>query len=1100
MKKLLTLLALGLGITFVAKSQQLYINEFMASNQQTIADATGAHEDWFEIYNPNSFSVNIGGYYITDNLSNPTKYQFPTGSPLTVVPANGFLLIWASGATSRGANHISFSLSADGEQIGLYRLASSVLEVVDSLSFGRQRTDISLGRQPNGSSAWRYFQASTSNTSPGASNNGKTGYADALTTPVFSQTGGFYSTGFNLGISTTDPSATIYYTLDGSDPDPSNPNSVTFAYKNSYREQPSQPNGPFLTGSYRTYPYSTTIAITDRTSSPNTVSTKASSWNFTPSYFPTTSIFKGTVVRAMAYKANAIPSDIVTQTYFVTPSLPRYSIPVVSITLNEKHLFDYNTGIYTAGVTFDNWRTANPTTTASYCTTGNFSNEGDASERPGNVEFFLNNASVINQRIGLRIHGGCSRFVPRKSLRLYGSGDFEYPFFDNRPASLFYNRLILRNGGNDWDYTTLVDAFGQRMVRHLPFDTQSNRPSALFLNGEYWGVHNLYERYDKYYVNRNYAVATDSVDMVEISLGYEANEGDLVSYNALKTYFTQTSPVNYTYVRTQMDVENFADYQIAEIFVANTDWPANNVSLWRKRTSQYKPTAPYGHDGRWRWMLRDLDFGLTGQNYAQQNTLDNATMTTSQYAEFTLFFRRLLDIPAFKTYFINRYADLLNTTFHPTRTVALLDSIQQQYQPYMPEHFNRWITGTNFTSWLSNMGNINNFLQLRPDSARKHLRLKFGLTATRSLTINVSNTAQGYVKVNTIDILPTTVGVPASPYPWTGVYFQGNPITLVAKAKAGFIFQYWKEGNTIVSTDTAYSFNPTANRNLVAIFELDNSFDSTPASYTLLSCDYRFTNWPSTSPAGTHPANMLFVSMNQEDPLLTATISNTVTGAYAYTSRTRINGLGTNGISFINTGNNNTNPGYVASTLGGALLALRTTGLNQAYVQWTGGTITANPKQYNIRLRYRIGDSGPFTDLLDASNNPVEYVRNATAGHSQVIGPVALPASLLNQPYVQLFWQYYWTGIGTNARDELRLDDIIITRGSCESLASGPWNVTGTWSCGRVPTSCDAVKINPGHVVTISIPNAIAKRVEFDSNAKLLYATTTAALSIQPDN
>ncbi|WP_170069397.1 CotH kinase family protein [Spirosoma pollinicola] len=1092
MKKNLLCFFLLAGFYRVGYSQQLYINELMASNSQSISDATGAHEDWFEIYNPNSVSVNIGGYYITDNLSNPTKYQIPTGSSQTIIPANGYLIMWASGEVTRGPLHVSWKLGAEGEQIGLYR--ADGVTVVDSTTFGAQRTDVSRGRQPDGNANWLYFQGA--NTSPGASNNGKTGYPQFLTAPTFSQPGGFYTSNFNLSIGSTDPSVTIYYTMDGSDPNPTNTNAVTFPYKNSYPEQPGQAFGPTLTGSYKTFAYSAPLPISDRTSSPNSVSLKSSTNNFSSTgyqpYFPPNPVFKGTVVRAVAYKANALASDVVTQTYFITPSTTRYSIPVVSISLNEKHLFDYNTGIYTAGAVFDNFRTANPSTLVDGCTVGNYTMEGDDWERPANVEFFLNNSSIINQPIGLRIHGGCSRLFPRKSVRLYGDSDFQYPFFSNRPASVFYNRLLLRSGGNDWAYTMLIDSYMQTMVRHLNVETQSTRPSAVFMNGEYWGVHNLDERYDKYYINRNFGVDPDSVDMVDIRSGFSADEGDLVSYNALVTYFNQNNPVDYAYAKTKIDVENLADYEISEIFAANTDWPHNNQLNWRKRTSQYLPNAPRGQDGRWRWMLKDMDFGLSLVGTYTQPTLNNATEDN----QYTLFFRRLLDIPEFRSYFINRSADLLNTTFLPTRTVDLLNTFQQNYQPYMQEHFARWPSGNNYDGWLANITNIKNFVQQRSPYVRDQFRNKFSLTANRSLTVNVSNTAQGYVKVNTIDILPTTVGVSSTPYPWTGIYFQGNAIRVVAKAKAGYKFQSWKEGNTVVSTDTAYSFNPTADRSLQAVFDLDQSYNSNPLSFTLLNCEYNFSNWSATAPAATYPANMQFVVMNQTDPTLSATIADTVTGAYNLTSSTRINGLGADGISFINTGGGNT--GYAASALGGALLAIRTTGLTQAAVQWRGGTVTPNSRQYRIRLRYRIGDSGVFQDLLDGSNNPVEYVRNATAGHSQLIGPVSLPATLLDKPYVQLLWQYYWTGVGASgSRDQLRLDDIVVSRGKCESLASGNWSTTATWTCGRIPTVCDDVVINNGHVINLTIGNAQAKSVQFGTNARLQYDNTTAKLLIQ---
>ncbi|WP_338873898.1 CotH kinase family protein [Spirosoma sp. SC4-14] len=1093
MNVLLTALLLVLSSSLTI-AQQLYVNELMASNSHTLADNSGSFEDWIEIYNPNNFSVDIAGYYITDNLSNHTKSQFPTGSSQTIIPANGFLIVWASEEPSRGPLHATIKLSADGEAVGLYRTDGST---VDEVTFGPQRADVSWGRQPNGTANWFFFGGS--NVSPGSSNNDKTGYSTVLAEPVFSQIGGFYSSGFTLNLSTTDPTATIYYTLDGSDPDPANLTDQTYQYKNYYAQQPGQSLGDLETGHYQTYAYSGSIAINDRTSAPNKESVKASSFFNPPSYFPISPVFKGTVVRAIAYKAGALSSNVVTQTYFIAPTSPaRYTVPVVSIATNEKSFFEYFTGIYTPGKAFDDWRSGNPNASADFCTPGNYTYEGDSWERRANVEFFLNNNSIINQPVGLRINGGCTVSVPRKSVRLYGDSDFDYPFFSNRPSNQFYNRLLLRNGGNDWDYSLIIDAYMQTIVRHLKFDTQSNRASVVFVNGEYWGIHSLYERYDKYYLNRNYNVSPDSVDIVSLSFGIDANEGDLTAYNAMLSYFTNTSPVSYSYVATKMDVENFTDYQISEIYSANDDWPNNNQQLWRKRTSQYLPRAPYGQDGRFRWMMKDVDHGLSyiyRENY-NHNTLALATDNTLN-ATFPL--RRLLELPDYKAYFINRYADLLNTTFNQTRTVAMLNAVEQEYQPYITEHFDRWRTSKNLTTWTTNVNYIRTFVQQRPSYAREHIRSKFGLSNDRNVTVSVSDTSRGYVKVNTIDILPTTAGVPASPYPWTGLYFQGNTIRIVAKAKAGYRFVAWQENGTTLTTDTAYSYNPTTDRSFTAVFDFDESFGGNPSAYNLATCAYRFDAWPATSAAGTYPSNTYLVSMSQDDPPLSATyaVADTVKGTYNYSSSTRINGLGSDGLSFINTGG--ANVGYIATRLGGMVLALRTVGLTEAYVQWRGGTVTPNPRQYAIRLRYRIGSTGPFTDLLDGSNQVVEYVRNASAGHSQVIGPVALPASLLNKPYVQLLWQYYWTGVGSSgARDQLRIDDIEISRGVCQSVASGDWNAASTWSCGRIPSLCDDVLIADDHTVTLLISNANARSLRFGTNARLIYANATASLFIRP--
>ncbi|HRT05597.1 MAG TPA: hypothetical protein P5204_07860, partial [Kiritimatiellia bacterium] len=137
---------------------------------------------------------------------------------------------------------------------------------------------------------------------------------------------------------------------------------------------------------------------------------------------------------------------------------------------------------------------------------------------------------------------------------------------------------------------------------------------------------------------------------------------------------------------------------------------------------------------------------------------------------------------------------------------------------------------------------------------------------------------------------------------------------------------------------------------------------------------------------------------------------------YAATARTRLNGLGTNGVAFINTGR--------GRDLGGAVLALDTRGVSNAPVSWLGGTVLTNVRVYAIRLQYRVGATNAFADVLDSGGQPVEYVRNAANGHEQTLGPVQLPAAALDQAYVQLLWRYYLVSGSSGSRAQLRLDDV----------------------------------------------------------------------------
>ncbi len=208
-----------------------------------------------------------------------------------------------------------------------------------------------------------------------------------------------------------------------------------------------------------------------------------------------------------------------------------------------------------------------------------------------------------------------------------------------------------------------------------------------------------------------------------------------------------------------------------------------------------------------------------------------------------------------------------------------------------------------------------------------------------------------------------------------------------------------------------------------------------PAPHVLASGSYAFGEWDASTPAGVYPPHMIFLQGAANDSTLATELdrayhipaADAVAPAdadfpYAATNRTRINGLGGDGIAFINTGR--------GRDLGGALLALDTTGLEDARVGFTAGTVLPNFRNYAIRLQYRLGIDGPFTDLLDALGQPVEYVRDEVAGHEAVIEPVDLPPALLDQPYVQLMWRYHHLGVTDGSRAQLRLDDILVATGA----------------------------------------------------------------------
>lgn len=143
----------------------LFINELMSSNSSTITDPNGEFDDWIEIYNPNDVDVDLAGWFITDDLANLTKYQFDPEGNDAVVPANGWLIIWADNQSAQGNLHTNFALSASGEAAAL--VGPDGVTVLDQIEFGPLGADISYGRETDGGLPWVQFTSPT----PGASNN-----------------------------------------------------------------------------------------------------------------------------------------------------------------------------------------------------------------------------------------------------------------------------------------------------------------------------------------------------------------------------------------------------------------------------------------------------------------------------------------------------------------------------------------------------------------------------------------------------------------------------------------------------------------------------------------------------------------------------------------------------------------------------------------------------------------------------------------------------------------------------------------------------------------------------------------------------------------
>ncbi|TVR68441.1 MAG: hypothetical protein EA408_13565, partial [Marinilabiliales bacterium] len=700
-----------------------------------------------------------------------------------------------------------------------------------------------------------------------------------LSPPRFSHTSGFYPNPFGLILSTDVPAANIYYTLDGSEPDPDNLSGSTYTYKNTWVARPGQEPGQFLTGLYRTHIYEDFIFIENRRFEDDRITNKASSYHNPPYYFPNAPVVKGTVVRAITHRAGDTPSPVVTHTYFLFDR-NRYDLPVIAISTGEQNLFDYNKGIYTPGKVFDNWREAYPDRNADGGSRGNYHMRGSDWEYPASFTFWDSGSTrpELNQEVGIRIHGGWSRAHPMKSLRIYARSDYgdsrlRYRFFPEQDYDE-YKRLMLRNSGNDYPNTLFRDALIQRVCREMNFDTQAYRPVIVFLNGEYWGIHNIRERYDKHYIKRVYDIDEEDLDLLTGNAWRK--EGDNQHYVQTIEYIEANGlqeEVHYEYIQTRIDTENFIDYQIANIYSANTDWPANNIDFFRKRTDSYQPYTPHGHDGRWRWMAFDMDFGfgIWGKSPAE-NVMEFAAATDGPgwpnppWSTFLL--RSYLENDNFRTEFLNRFADLMNSAFLPDRVTALIDEYQQVLEPEFQEHINRWkepvsIDGGQWNSWYNQVNMMRNFAINRPGHQWGHLMDYFGRD-TVPVILDVSDPDHGYIRINSIDIRPGTPGINDNAYPWRGTYFSGIPLEIEAIAKEGYIFSHWEgksngENPVVMTADEETGvliahFMPAAEKELIHYWHFNDLPDDD--SLLIVVSDYSAGNHGEITYPGDGPGYM----------------------------------------------------------------------------------------------------------------------------------------------------------------------------------------------------------------------------------------------------
>ena len=776
MRKPRIFLLLILAFSLQRSDAAVVFNEFMSNNQGTVTDSDGDYSDWIELYNTSATPVNLLNWGLSDNVDSLFKWRFPNYT----LNAGSFLRIWCSGKNRAVSTpfHTSFSIDSRGETI---YLSDSSGAVQDNLLAIYMPPDRSFGRLPNGSVNQFYLSVAT----PAASNNFATAFQGAVTEPVtFSLAGGFYPSAQTFTLSHPDPTVTIRYTLDGSEP------------------------------TANSTPYTGPITVDSRAADTNFYSTirtcyKVHAWlpDWNP---PLGNVYKCNVVRARAFKSSFLPGPVSTQSYFIDPAMAtRYgSLPVVSLVSDPRNLFNDTVGIYVPGINY-----VPNTFQANYYFDWN---------RQANVEFFMpGGQQVVNSNFRISINGVTSRSSPQKGLDVtattdLGEGKIRYPFFANTPGPARYltsfDKLKLRSWGSDRAFALFRDAYTAQFFHKTTLDYEAYRPCVVFIDGEYWGLHELRERNrNEEYFEDHYLIDKDNpgFDIVDLQDNI-AIEGDTLAWSQLEQFVTTNNmadSANYAYVKTKMDVENFMLNYVSSIYFSRGDWPGQNEAVWRPRTP----------DGKFKWIQWDMDNTTAYYLNPWYDMFQQAILGSRGYGPSPMLVA-LLANTGFRDNWINLFADYMNTNFLPALMQAKVDELRNELSPYMQEYRDRWQCNAN---WQAQTDSMKWWVNLRQQFCRQQILTTFSLPAFRRVSLNVSDTAKGNIRVNTVFLDPSTPRTTTNVFPWAGYYFQGVPVPLTAVPKPGYRFVRWLQSN---DTNATIQLNLVSDTVLTALFDVDTSY------------------------------------------------------------------------------------------------------------------------------------------------------------------------------------------------------------------------------------------------------------------------------------
>jgi len=395
-------------------------------------------------------------------------------------------------------------------------------------------------------------------------------------------------------------------------------------------------------------------------------------------------ITETTVLRTRVYRDGYLESFMGTETYLYDVNNGD-GVYVVSLVSDPDNLFSVEKGIMIKG---PNASPESPYKGA------NFWQDW---EREAHVEVYAGDGSrTLSSGCGVKLHGQYSRYEAQQAFKViartkYGGNRFKMSLFSDRPYTE-YQSFLLRSSGQDTDKTRMRDSILTELAKDTSVMYQETEICVMYLNGEYWGQYNLRERINKHSICQfeGWVGQEDDIDLVKANTN--VMQGSNATMASLLSWIKENDPTTdafYDRIDAAIDIRNYIEYMAVEIFVGNGD--TLNVKRYRNANA----------DGKWRWVLFDLDWAFYVDTNSINRWLTPGGMGTNRYTDNTMFIACMKN-PRFRDEFLTYMGEQMATTFSTEHVLELIQERYQVLRPLLPEQLERWDnTVTNYNNCMT---------------------------------------------------------------------------------------------------------------------------------------------------------------------------------------------------------------------------------------------------------------------------------------------------------------------------------------------------------------------------------------------------------------